>query len=105
MKIFVGIRTVAFCAALSVISAGGALAETPAASATANTIKSLLTQGFEVKDVLYLSGSATTREAQQVEKNTVLITLQKGALTAACWFDLSLWISQQISTGTCNVLQ
>ena len=69
------------------------------------TLKSLLDQGFEIKNVLYLSGATSTRQAQQMEQPTVLITLQKSASTAACWFALSLWITQQISTGTCNVLR
>jgi hypothetical protein len=102
-------------AAFSVICAmsiGAAVAQTPAAPTAAAkpppapTYKSLLDQGFELKDTMFLSSGVSTRLDQAIISDTVLVSLEKGAVTATCWFTLSGWERQQgISGVSCSILQ
>jgi len=108
MKLFAWTGFVVLCA----MSVGGTLAQTPptptspptTTPSTTPTYLSLVQQGFEVKDTMYLSPDASTRLEQTIVADTVMVTLQKGAVTATCWFTLAAWQQQAISTVTCNSL-
>lgn len=69
------------------------------------TYKFLMDQGFEIKNIIYLSDAASTRLATVVQPETVIVTLQKGPLTATCWIQLGDWQRQTVSTLSCNMLQ
>jgi hypothetical protein len=69
------------------------------------TYKNLMDQGFEIKSTIYLSDAASTRLATVVQPETVIVTLQKGPLTATCWIQLGDWQRQTVSTLSCNLLQ
>jgi hypothetical protein len=71
----------------------------PAASPT---YKSLLEQGFEVKNILLLTADVSTRAAQTIEQDSVLVTLQKGAITATCWVTLTGWSLHNVSAVPCS---
>jgi hypothetical protein len=84
----------------------GAVAQ-PAQTAPAAppTYKALLDQGFELKTAIYLSDSASTRLAgTTVQPETVMVTLQKGPVTATCWIALNDWQLQDIGAFSCNLL-
>jgi hypothetical protein len=74
------------------------------APATPPTYKALMDQGYELKTAVYLSDSASTRLANAVQPETVIVTLQKGPLTASCWIALSDWQAQDIGAFPCTVL-
>ncbi len=69
------------------------------------TYKNLMDQGFEIKGLIYLSDTASTRLATVVQPETVIVTLQKGPITATCWIQLADWQRQTVSTLSCNLLQ
>jgi hypothetical protein len=73
--------------------------------ATTVTYKSLLDQGFELKTTMLLSDAASTRLVQIVQPETVIVTLQKGAVTATCWLTLGSWNLHNISGVACNTLK
>ena len=79
---------------------------TPPPPAT-NYYQSLLTQGYDVKDVFLVSASDSTRLSGAVQQqDTVLVTLQKGGATATCWVEFSTWHQQSLggTSVTCNLL-
>ena len=71
-----------------------------------NTYQSLLTQGFEVKNVSLISADTSTRLSGTIQQQeTVMVTLQKGAVTATCWVVFGAWNQQTLAGNTpCNVL-
>jgi hypothetical protein len=72
-----------------------------------STYQSLLTQGFEVKNVFLISVDASTRLSAAIQQQeSVMVTLQKGAVTATCWVVFTAWNQQNLggSNSTCNVL-
>jgi len=71
-----------------------------------NTYQSLLTQGFEVKNAFLISADTSTRLSGTIQQQeTVMVTLQKGAVTATCWVVFSAWNQQSLGGNTpCNVL-
>ncbi len=93
------------CCFLAAVSTNGALAQQPAANT--NYYAALLSQGYEVKNVLLISASDSTRLTGAVQQqDTVLVTLQKGGATATCWVVFTAWNQQSLSgTSTpCNLL-
>jgi hypothetical protein len=77
----------------------------PAAPPPRPTYKSLMEQGYELKTAVYLSDSTSTRLAGDatVQPETVIVTLQKGPLTAS-WIALSNWQLHDIGGFFCNLL-
>jgi hypothetical protein len=71
-----------------------------------STYQAVLTQGFEVKNVFLISADASTRLTGTIQQETVMVTLQKGAVTATCWVLFSAWNQQSLegNSTTCNVL-
>ena len=72
---------------------------------TTVTYKSLLDQGFEFKHAMLLSDAVSTRLGQVIQPETVMVTLQKGAVTATCWVTLASWNLHNISGVACNTLK
>ena len=71
-----------------------------------STYQAVLNQGFEVKNVFLISADASTRLTGSIQQETVMVTLQKGAVTATCWVLFAAWNQQSLegSGTTCNVL-
>jgi hypothetical protein len=74
-------------------------------AAPKQTYTSLMNQGFEIKNILMLPNDTSSRMQGTVSSETVLVTLQKGPVTATCWITLSAWQSHNIGGDTCNLLQ
>jgi hypothetical protein len=91
--------------------AGAALAQLqatsppPAQQATQPTYKALLTQGYEIKATILVNSDVASRLATNLQPDTVMVILQKGALSANCWITLSGWNLQDVGGSACNVLQ
>jgi hypothetical protein len=68
--------------------------------------KSLLDQGFEIKDTMFLNADVSSRlSGGGSQPDTVLVTLQKGTITATCWIVLAGWNLQKgVGKLPCNVL-
>lgn len=69
------------------------------------TYGSLMSQGFEVKNVMLMTDAISTRLASITQPETVLVTLEKGPVTATCWITLSGWQTQNISNLPCSLLK
>jgi hypothetical protein len=102
-RLFVSLGLVA---ASSLFAQAAFAQSAPAQTAPATpTYKTLMDQGYELKTAVYLSDSASTRLAgTTVQPETVIVTLQKGPLTASCWIALSDWQLQDIGAFPCNLL-
>lgn len=92
--------------ALFAMSSALALAQSPPAATppAPPTYQSLLNQGYEIKSVLYLTDAETTRLAQKVTADSVLVTIEKGPSTATCWTTFASWQANNISAIPCNLL-
>ena len=100
---------VALLSAMSVVAAVAQPAPTPPPPTQAppppTTYKSLLDQGFEVKNVMLMSGDVSTRLGQAIVSDSVMVTLQKGGATATCWILLTGWQQHAIGGVSCNLLK
>ena len=74
-------------------------------AAPKQTYTSLMNQGFEIKNILLLPNGTSSRMQGTVASETVLVTLQKGPVSATCWITLTAWQSHNIGADTCNLLQ
>jgi hypothetical protein len=99
--------------ALCVLSINAASAQTtpppvpPAQSPpTSAQYSDLLNQGFEIKGTMYISQNSSTLALGTVQTQaTVLVTLQKGPVTAACWVEFTAWNTQALANNlACNLL-
>src|SRR5580658_989485 len=93
--------TPVFCViggALCILSISAASAQTtpppapPAAQSPPTTAQysDLLNQGFEIKSTMYISESDSTRAIGTVQTQaSVMVTLQKGPVTATCWVEFT----------------
>jgi hypothetical protein len=84
-------------AVLGATSLGAAIVQ---AQSTLPTYRSLLSQGFELKTVTLIPTDMSTRLYQSNYPDTVLVTLQKGPVTATCAFTLGAWNAQNQDVGS-----
>jgi len=92
------------CFSMIALWTQGAWAEQPASTVY---YASLLSQGFEVKNVLLISASDSSRLSGSLQQqDSVLVTLQKGDTTATCWLVFSVWNQQSLGgqSAACNIL-
>jgi hypothetical protein len=100
--------------ALFILSIGAASAQTspppappPAQSPpTTGQFSDLLNQGFEIKSTFLVSESASTQLTGAIQsQSTVMVTLQKGPMVAACWVLFNAWNTQAlVNNFPCNLL-
>jgi hypothetical protein len=101
-----------FFVALCALSISSASAQTPPAPPatqsppTSAQYVDLLNQGFEVKGTMYISQNSSTLALGAVQTQaTVMVTLQKGPVTAACWVEFTAWNTQALANNfACNLL-
>lgn len=70
---------------------------TPAAAAAAPELKrvkmrTLLSSGYEIRAVTFVSQDVTSRMTRQLDNDAALVTLQKGPAAATCMFALSQYV-------------
>jgi hypothetical protein len=98
------------CAALCALMIGVAVADaqtptsTPPAASYLVPYKALLDQGFEVKNVYLLPAEVGTRVANNTQPDSVVVTLQKGPVTAVCWITANSWNNQDIGSVNCSTV-
>ena len=69
-------------------------------TATANraTFAALLKEGFEVRTTTFVPADAVTRQSGKVSFDAIVVTLQKDAASAVCFYTLKAYVSKQLGT-------
>ena len=67
--------------------------ETPSA-----TLASLLQEGFEVRATAFVPADAVARQAGKSSSDAILVTLQKAAVSAVCFYTLKAYVSKKLGT-------
>jgi len=66
--------------------------------------KALLADGYEVKNVVVLNPDFTSRYGNKNDfQDTVIVSMQKGPSSAACYWYASDWITQNLGEKKCAV--
>ena len=100
MSLRIGVLPAA--AAFALLSASAA----PAWADNQSLYTDLTAAGYEVRSVVFLDAEFTTRyEAKYDPTDTVVITLQNGHSTAACFWYASVWITQDLAGRKCAVFK
>jgi hypothetical protein len=87
------------CALFSVLAA-------PARADNQSLYTDLAAAGYEVRSVVFLDPQFTSRYAAKYDPtDTVVITLQNGHSTAACFWYASVWITQDLAARKCSVFK
>jgi hypothetical protein len=77
-------------------------AGTPAASGPGETpsatLAALLQEGFEVRATAFVPADAVTRQSGKTASDAVLVTLQKAAVSAVCFYTLKAYVSKKLGT-------
>ena len=78
--------------------AAAAVTATPAAPPPAPVVKrfkmrTLMSQGYEIKAVSFVPQDASSRVSKTLDKDAALITLQKGSAAATCFITLEEYVS------------
>lgn len=85
-------------AALAQSNTTAPAAAAPAAAAAAVPelkrvkMRALLSSGYEIKAVTFVSQDVTSRMTRQLDNDAALVTLQKGSAAATCMFALSQYV-------------
>ncbi|MGD9501467.1 MAG: hypothetical protein AB7V40_03150 [Methyloceanibacter sp.] len=79
-------------------SAGTASPATPPDGEGQSTFAALLQEGFEVRATTFVPADAVNRQSGNVSSDAVLVTLQKGASSAVCFYTLKAYVSQKLGT-------
>ena len=78
----------------------------PALADNQSLYTELVAAGYEIKSVSFLDPDFTSRYGAKFDpQDTVVITLQKGASSAACFWYASAWINQDLATRKCSVFK
>jgi hypothetical protein len=68
--------------------------------------KSLLSEGYEIKSVVILTPDFTTRYGNKIDsQDAVVVTMQKGPSSAACYWYARDWLNQALADKKCNVFK
>jgi len=68
--------------------------------------KSLLSEGYEIKSVVILPPDFTTRYGNKIDaQDAVVVSMQKGPSTAACYWYARDWLNQALADKKCNVFK
>jgi hypothetical protein len=82
--------------------APSASAGSPAAPAEGDsqsaTLAALLEEGFEVRTTTFVPADAVTRQSGKVSSDAIVVTLQKDAAVAVCFYTLKAYVSKKLGT-------
>ncbi|HKA99967.1 MAG TPA: hypothetical protein VKD02_04300 [Methyloceanibacter sp.] len=83
-------------------TAPGASAVSPAAPAPGDTpsttLATLLQEGFQVRATSFVPADAVTRQSGKSSSDAILVTLQKAAVSAVCFYTLKAYVSKKLGT-------
>jgi hypothetical protein len=58
----------------------------------------LLKEGFEVRTTTFVPADAVTRQSGKDSLDAIVVTLQKDAASAVCFYTLRAYVSKELST-------
>ncbi|HXG79390.1 MAG TPA: hypothetical protein VNJ31_08655 [Methyloceanibacter sp.] len=79
----------------------GPIQPEPAQSTSDDGLKSLgeLTRdGFEIRTTAFIPAEAVTRQSGKVSSDAIVVTLQKSAATAICFYTLKAYVGKKMTT-------
>lgn len=83
-------------------TAPGAAAETPAPPPEGGsqpvTLAEMMRDGFEIRATTFVPAEAVTRQSGKVSSDAVVVTLQKAAATAVCFYTLKAYVGKTLGT-------
>ena len=62
------------------------------------TLEALMREGFEVRTTTFIPADAVTRQSGKVSSDAIVMTLQKTAATAVCFYTLKAYVSKKLGT-------
>ena len=62
------------------------------------TLEALIREGFEVRTTTFIPADAVTRQSGKVSSDAIVMTLQKTAATAVCFYTLKAYVSKKLGT-------
>jgi hypothetical protein len=62
------------------------------------TLDALVREGFEVRTTTFIPADAVTRQSGKVSSDAIVMTLQKTAATAVCFYTLKAYVSKRLGT-------
>jgi hypothetical protein len=60
------------------------------------TLDALMREGFEVRTTTFIPADAVTRQSGKVSSDAIVMTLQKTAVTAVCFYTLKAYVSKKL---------
>ena len=60
------------------------------------TLEALMREGFEVRATSFIPAEAVTRQSGKVSSDAVVMTLQKDAASAVCFYTLKAYVSKKL---------
>ena len=83
----------------SLKSRGGRVGATaPDGDSQRATFAALLKEGFEVRTTTFVPADAMTRQSGKASLDAIVMTLQKDAASAVCFYTLKAYVSKQLGT-------
>jgi hypothetical protein len=71
---------------------------TSAGETPSDTLAALLKEGFEVRATAFVPADAVTRQSGKTSSDAILVTLQKAAVSAVCFYTLKAYVSKKLGT-------
>jgi hypothetical protein len=72
--------------------------ETEATNGEPVSLGALTGDGFEIRATDYVPAEAVTRHSGKVSSDAVIVTLQKSAATAVCFYTLKAYVGKTLTT-------
>ena len=79
-------------------TSAGSPAAPSAGDTPSATLAALLQEGFEVRATSFVPADAVTRESGKNSSDAILVTLQKAAVSAVCFYTLKAYVSKKLGT-------
>lgn len=80
-------------------SAGAASPGTPPdGDSQSATFAALLQEGFELRATSFVPADAVSRQSGKDSSDAIVVTLQKGAASAVCFYTLKAYVSRKLGT-------
>jgi hypothetical protein len=79
-------------------SAGAGGPAAPTGDTQSATLAALLQDGFEVRATSFVPADAVTRQSGKISSDAILVTLQKAAVSAVCFYTLKAYVSKKLGT-------
>jgi hypothetical protein len=72
--------------------------EPPQPETAPASLAELTKDGFEIRTTAFIPADAVTRQSGKVSSDAIVVTLQKTAATAVCFYTLKAYVSRKLTT-------